>query len=375
MQAFSTINQTDLQTSGNQLAVGLGAFQFAPSNNTPATPQVPAPAGIGVQYNQSLSLFDTSFSLLVWSFNGSATIGILFGAFHGIALGLSLNGQVNLLENPPTATLTCTADAGTGGLYCGATAQFDINLAATEASLQWVSDGWDSGFETVYNSIMNVDFTTQVDLLDLILLFLQDTTGNTKDFLEALTNVDHDATFLGVYGFYGTESNGLAGGGELTVTPTMDLDIDVLTYIPSLGEILTGLEHVGLSLAAGPSLGLEIPTTFSIYQLTTDDGAIYGNPTVSGATTTLTQTNAGSVTPATTINTITVELSHVINFDITLDAFVSLSFLDIFSLSASFPLVTFADVLPQKGPFYSQFPATANGSTIPGGIGQTPNSV
>lgn len=167
----------------------------------------------------------------------------------------------------------------------------------------WVSDGWNSHLEidTHWESEGRKGFDSTVDLMMIIVRWLL-TRGEHPIFTTArfptgasMAMIDSDLT-------------GLATSGHAIVQPKFFTLINVIDKFAGAKEALDALAKLGVTVMAGPTIRLSVPTGVVIRQVATDGvlydvtteesvmtGSVSGTSTAGPAELRLTQTHSSSI--------------------------------------------------------------------------------
>jgi len=314
---MATIAMTDLGTSDPvDLCKGFGLF----GDNVRA--------GIQVE-GDTRTLFHTDPQIIAWRFNTLATYGLFFG-MCGPAYGIAFQAQGQ--TEGDKLTLTISDDVVASGFVFGLSLTLGFQINVTQWTLHWVWDGWNSHIRTSWENIANLKAGITFDLIglffDLLLAILQEQ-GNENSLLKKVNTVLPSVE--GSYGFYDQEDNQFAANnGVMVATPVIALPINLVPYIPGLMEIDDVLQVLWGGVAAGPQIGVAIPTTITMQNIEIDEET-YSNLTYSGSTVTGT---GGSAKPDP--KNISVALQQQAGFDLTLGLFASVWVLKLFQIGTSY---------------------------------------
>jgi hypothetical protein len=314
---MATIANTDLGTSDPvDICKGFGLFGDA------------VRAGIQVE-GDTRTLFHVDPQIIAWRFNTLATYGLFFG-MCGPAYGIKFEAQGE--TEGDKLTLAISDDVVASGFIFGLSLTLGFEVTVSQWTLHWVWDGWNSHIRTSWENIADLKAGITFDLIsllfDLLLLVLQEQ-GNENSLLKkvntTLPNVE------GSYGFYDQEENQFAANkGVMEATPVIAVPINLVPYIPGLAEIDDLLQVLWGGVAAGPQVGIAIPTTVTMESIKID-AETYSNLTYDGSTVTGT---GGSPTPDP--KNISVELQQQAGFDLTFGVFAQVWVLKLFQIGTSY---------------------------------------
>jgi hypothetical protein len=106
--------------------------------------------------------------------------------------------------------------------------------------------------------------------------------------------------------------------------------VNILPYLPDVGEVDQALSDVGVKLATGPNFGLKVPTVVRIHQVDLDD-TTFGDPRWDSRGFTA---SSGSDAPADP-STMKVKVAHTPHLSFLLGWFGSASLVKLFRVSGS----------------------------------------
>lgn len=348
------ISSTEFATS-EPLDQTFGFPLFGSSD--PSQPTQPASIGVG-QSQTTGTILSLDLSIVLWRASVSVSYTSLVGAFHGYSLAYTASGQTN---PDGTATLTVTDDEASGGIGFGFGIDVGVAIGVQSYSVDWVSDGWDSGFEGVWENELNLDLSVDGDLVKLILLFMQ-SLGEEVPSLEELDTFSEVLGDAGVYGLFGDASDEMSLAGAMTLLPSLNLSAN-LAELLGLEAVVAAAKAVGGEFTIGPVFSVTVPITISLFELTTDDGT-YSFDTFSNGTFTF---NNGPV--GTLVNEIeNVQITHqnAVNLTASVGIQASLELWSIIDIGGNITLVSSDDLFPGAGlgPFFGQL-ANENGGEAP----------
>lgn len=349
---MAEISETQLATS-EPLDVTVG-FPIFPLNNSLDNPSTTEAVGLGDGTVDSHTLFSTSFSLVLWSFSGSLTYIQQCGAFFGFALSYTVEGET---KEDGTATLTISDDdtAGGAGFGCGISGEF--NIALQSYHVQWVSDGWDSGFQGSWENLLNFEISIEADLIKLLLQFLK--AAGFQVPLQELNDTKFALGFATVYGALADSANQFSSQGNLTLTPTVYISSDLAEAIPALEGVSKAIRKIGGELSFGPALGISFPITMVPARLITDNTTYEYESFQDGVF----QFKTDQPSSDDTIDQVTVVTSHTVSVEFTLRIQGGIELWTIVDISSGITVDLTESLNLGLGPYYEAL-SNSNGGDV-----------
>jgi hypothetical protein len=254
---MATIPKTELATSDPlDLCKGFAIF-----------PQIGAVRAGVSSGNKTGSVFSKSAKIVAW--RGSFSLG--YRALVGVcgpsfALKFALEGRAQERE----LDVRVTDDAMQAGFFAGLTFELPIRASLQE----WKPDHWYTPWKGHWHNIGSASVTPRVDVLGALIFVLMKVIDSAV--LQAVNNLVPG--LIGSWGFIGSAPGGFAaGGGSLTARPTLNVPVNILPYLPDVGEVDQALSEVGIKLATGPNFGLQVPVVARIDSVDLD-GVAFGSP-------------------------------------------------------------------------------------------------
>lgn len=283
-------------------------------------------ARLGVQGDGSI--FSANPTVLAWNLS----VGVNWFVFLGmVGPAIALSFQIEGTHDANSIEVEVSDDEIEGGFLLGFTAGVSVGLSLKQAELKWVSDGWNSHVETVWNSALNLSLNLQFDLIEIILslvLKLLGEHGKTNTILHKVDNFN--SQLLASYGLFDSVSGGFEqGGGKLSVSPSFSLPVNLAQYIPGLSQINTSLEAMMGGFFVGPTVGVALPCTVHLTEIQMA-GKTFSNLKFNGSKVTGTATGPGVAGLD-----IQVGMTRTPGLDFTLGFGATISVLKLFSLGGN----------------------------------------
>jgi hypothetical protein len=154
-------------------------------------------------------------------------------------------------------------DAMQAGFFLGLTFELPIRGEVQE----WKPDHWYTPTKGHWHDMGGFSVRPRVDLLGLVIFVLQKAVqGGTLKKVDNLV-----PGLIGSWGFVGSAPGGYAsGGGSLSAKPVLNLPVNILPYLPDVGEVDEGLKAVGARLSTGPNFGFKVPVTVRLESVDLD---------------------------------------------------------------------------------------------------------
>ena len=303
-------------------------------------------AGVSVS-DTTGSIFDTKNTLLVWRLTADAGYDVFMGVCGpAYAAEMDLEGS---FENSGLS-LTVSEDAIQAGFFFGLTVglHFSINVEQYETHIVW--KGWHTHLESKWEKVGSIGPSIEVDMIELILTFIQAALEESGDENAFLTKVEQfTPKLLGSWGMYDEQKNKFVeNGGKMVAKPTFNIPIDITSLVPELKAVNEVLKAFWCHFGTGPQIGVQIPVTVELAKIKLDSteytGLSFGSGKVTGKT--------SSADPADP-KELGVTLNHTPSFDLTLGVFASLQLCKLFNVSASIsiPILSLLGISPKLGTY------------------------
>lgn len=336
--------------------LGSGSFDFFPLNSTPVNPQLASPNAVGVTLTPGFSFWDTSFSALVFKVGTDCGGNVVAGFLNGFGIQMDVSGEIE----DRTLTLDVDNDEVQGGTFMGIKAGAAIGFSLSRLSVQWVSDGWDSGFESTWVNVLNFDASVTIDVIGLIALFAVALGKTENGFLRAVNNLNHNADLSGIYGIYDDRSEQMSQTGVMSLLPSFNINVNVLPETP-VAEADEAINELGGHLEFGPYFGFTMPVNITLYKVETDAGNVYYNqnpdpsaPQITNGKFTLVETDQVLPTPQ-NVQSLRLTFQHSVGFTLNFGLFAGVGLAGVLSLGGSISLQD--QTLGEVGPFYDAIDA------------------
>jgi hypothetical protein len=332
--------------------IGKASFDFFPLNSTPTNPQLATPNSVGVTLTPGVSFWDTTFSALVFKVGTDCGCTVVAGFLHGFSLGMDVSGTFN---QDGSLALQVDNDEAQGGTFMGVSAGASIGVNLSRLSVQWVSDGWDSGFESTWVNLLNFDASFTADVINLIAVFAVALGAPNTGFLKAVNTLNHSADLSGIYGIYDDRSDQMSETGVITLLPSFNINVNAVLETPA-ASAAEGMNELGGHLEFGPFFGFSMPVNITINRVQTDNGNVYYNPNPSNPQLTdgkLILVQEGVVLPPPqSVETLHITFQHTVGFTLNFGLFAGIGLAGALSLGGSFTLDD--QTIGEVGPFYDR---------------------
>jgi hypothetical protein len=306
---MANISKTELATSDPlDLCKGFALF-----------PNGAARAGIS-SGNTAATVMSKSAKITAWK--GSFSLG--YRALVGVcgpsyAVKFALEGEASGKQ----LDLRVSEDAMQAGFFVGLTFELPIRARLEE----WKPDHWYTPWKGHWHDAGSASVTPRVDVLGALIYVLQKVLDSAT--LNAVNNLVPG--LIGSWGFVGSAPGSfVAGGGSLTAKPAMNIPVNILPYLPDVGEVDQALSDVGVKLATGPNFGLKVPTVVRIHQVDLDD-TTFGDPRWDSRGFTASSSSDAPADPS----TMKVKVAHTPHLSFLLGWFGSASLVKLFRVSGS----------------------------------------
>jgi hypothetical protein len=252
---------------------------------------VPTPrAGIAGSSSSS-RILDRSETILIARFYVSAYFSYQMG-ICGPAVAFLFNNVTVTTSNPNgvSGQLLLTFNNGQqiqAGGFIGCVVGGIISL---EQQL-YLPSSWYSPWKFSWQTAFTVSKSFQIDFLELFAALASYllNKGGAKGVLsrDTANTLSTYIAGLSTFSFVGTSQNN-AVSRQITAEPILTLPINILQYIPGLGQFLKALERIKGEVSFGPSFNIGMPVTLSIDRFDVTGGlrgansASYGNLQYSG---------------------------------------------------------------------------------------------
>ncbi|MBV9268500.1 MAG: hypothetical protein JO061_20195, partial [Acidobacteriaceae bacterium] len=246
-----------------------------------------------------------------------------------------------------TLTFPSKSDVQSGmfvGMVFGGGVKLDVQVYVP---VHWYSP-WKGSWQSVFNQTLKFDIDFIELLIDLIAYLL--TRGAADGLFESdpaetlASAVEGGKTFK----FLGDTSDPLLPENSLTVTATMTIPIDVMTYQPTLAALAAVLKAVKGKITYGPAIQFGFPSTLSLKSFTVQGGqgsgstAEYAISGISGNTVTAT---GPAFTEDGRLSLLTSHVTYTGGFQLGLSMFFTVSACKIFNFSVVSPSLDFVNLL------------------------------
>lgn len=313
---------------------------------------------VGSQLAGNIFGFENT-NLLLFSLSANAKYEVVFGLCGpAYAVEMELEGSTDN-EN---IELTVEGDEIQAGILFGLTLSFILNLSLDVMKFKWMNDGWNSHLASSWTKLLNVHLNLEFDAIEFIYECIK----------MALENEHEETTFKKVphisneivasWGMYDERKGNFASnGGELVVTPTLNIPIDIAPMIEPIAALNLALKALFSRLTFGPLIGIQVPVTVKMKSVTLDDTK-YSHLDFVGEKVTGTTTGTDPTDPS----TINVKLDHTAGFDLAFGIFFNLNLVKLFNVgfSTTWPLLKTLGIEPKLGPHANNLSNTIGATTV-----------
>ncbi len=277
-------------------------------------------AGISEGFSEGVLLNKNSHILALrgfFSFSYILILGIC-GPSYAIEFNLEGTGSGKSID------MKVSGDKMQAGFFIGITVEFPIS-----GGLQyWRPDHWYTPWKGHWHDIGTFVITPRIDLLGLILFAIIKILGPDSS-LSRVNNIVPG--LIGSWGFVGNSNSGFAtGNGTMIARPVMNIPINIIPFIPGVGEVDETLSKIGLKISSGPNLGIGIPVYTSLTRVELD-GHAYEGLSWHGER----FTASGDDDVPSQVNTIETRLTHQPDLTFLLGWFAAASLFKLFRISAT----------------------------------------
>jgi hypothetical protein len=128
--------------------------------------------------------------------------------------------------------------------------------------------------------------------------------------------------------------------------------------VPGLSQINTTLNGVYCNFQCGVTIGISVPTTISLSNLTTNSDKANWTVSVDSAENNVFSYNTGYTATPSAFESVDATLEHAPGFELSLGLYTSLSICKVFSVSGSvsFELLSALGITVTAGPYYNTVP-------------------
>lgn len=217
---------------------------------------------LAVEWNHALIDWDPNLGL--YKFRVQVAAGVYAGICGpAYASDIVLEGQ----SDGSTITLDASQSEILAGFEAGFGLRFIVLLDIWRlvVDAHWVSDGWNSHLEidTHWESEGRKGFDSTLDLMMLIVRWLL-TRGDNPIVTPARFPTGASMAMIS------SDITGLATTGHARVEPQFFTLINVFDKFAHGKEIFDALAKLGVTVMAGPTIRLSVPTTVDIHKVATD---------------------------------------------------------------------------------------------------------
>jgi hypothetical protein len=214
------------------------------------------------------TLIDTEPQVLAWKMHFVAGVGFYYGI---CGASYAVDATFSGVQDGNTLTLTGSQSRAIAGVEMGFGLRlfFTVDIQQWSVSTHWVSDGWHSHleFDTAWKNVGRINFD---HTFDVIAFLAQKIANKGYEVRES-----RYPSGLGLSAVDATTNNQLVLTGTTTLNPTFSGIFDITDSYAPLAALKKQLQDTyNATLAAGPTIGLSLPTTISVVKAATN-GASY----------------------------------------------------------------------------------------------------
>ncbi|MBU0970855.1 MAG: hypothetical protein KKC20_09425 [Proteobacteria bacterium] len=302
-------------------------------------------------------------NILLFRLSANAKYEVIFGlcgpayATEMEVEGSTDNGKIEL---------TVEGDEIQAGILFGLTLSFAFNFTLDTFRSKWVWDGWHSHLSHSWSKLLNVHFNFEIDVIEFIYECIKVALEDEKE-KTVFKKVPHISNqLIASWGMYDERKNNfVSNGGEMIVTPTLNIPIDIAPMLEPVIALNLALKAFLSNLSFGPLIGIQMPVTVKMNSVTLDDTQYsplaFADGKVTGNT-----TDSTTETKPKDPSTIKVELNHSAGFDLGLGLFLNLNLVKLFNVgfSHTWPVLSRLGIEPNFGPYSNNLLNKIGQSTV-----------
>ena len=277
-------------------------------------------AGINLS-NRTKPLIDANHRILLWKYDiyfyYNLEVGLCGPAW---ATWLDVDGYTSGNE----VYLTIHDDETSAGFFLGAI--FTLGLRANLWMLvpHFTCSHWHPRLYWTWSSKMGFNEAVRIDFIQILFSLIEGKLAG---------EVEDEGQKLGIHSFsmYAIKRDTFrSGDGSFRIEPIMNFPIDILPYIPELGEVIEACDDIGANLKSGPMVSFGIPVDMSLNAVDVD-GQTYGSLSIDNGS-----VRGSGPAAAASVSSIGFEFKWSPSLDFRLGWFVSFSLWSLFNIGASF---------------------------------------
>jgi hypothetical protein len=269
-------------------------------------------------------LIDSHHRILLWKFDIYFYYDLEIGLCGpGWAAWLDMDGETK--ADSDKVSLTIHEDQTSAGFFVGVTITLGMKSIVWQLTPHFSCHHWHPHVYSDWSTRLDFDVKIELDLIGLLMDLIE------KAIKEGGVTPAGSLGAIKSYSMYAAKNDTFrTGDGSFRIEPLLNLPIDVLTWIPEIGDVIKACDDIGAKLKAGPVITFGIPVDMHLNAVKINDqtlGSLWvDNGSITGrrGTDTSTPTKLG------------VEFKWTPSIDFRLGWFISFSLWHLFHVGAQF---------------------------------------